>query len=92
MTTDTPDGARAAPVVELLYTPDCPHRDVARSLLDSCIEELGLHVAVVEREGDYLSPTILVDGIDVMPGARSESAACRLDVPSRQQILGALTP
>ena len=46
--------------VELLGTPDCPNLDAARALLESCITELGLALTVIDREGDFPSPTILV--------------------------------
>jgi hypothetical protein len=78
--------------VELLLAADCPHADRARELLSECLGRLGLAMEVQERTGDYPSPTILVDGVDVM--ARSAGGptiqACRLDVPTVEGIETAL--
>ena len=78
--------------VELLLAPDCPHAGSARAVLDECLDRLGLQVRVWERVGDYPSPTVLVDGIDVMTEAAGVPPvrACRLDVPSRSRVLAAL--
>ena len=42
--------------------------------------------------GDGPSPTVLVDGIDVMRPAAELSTArvCRIDVPTRERVLAAL--
>ncbi|ATY11613.1 alkylmercury lyase [Amycolatopsis sp. AA4] len=77
--------------VELLTAPDCPNAEAARSLVADCLAESGLDAAVVERIGRYRSPTILVDGTDVMGTAESVAGeACRLDVPTRERVLAAL--
>ena len=76
--------------IELLHVSDCPHVDAARALLRECLIELQLNVIIEEKEGAYPSPTILVDGIDVMGAPASQVAACRLDVPTRRRLLFAL--
>lgn len=76
--------------IELLHVSDCPHVDGARALLRECLIELQLNVTIEEKEGAYPSPTILVDGIDVMGAPASQVAACRLDVPTRRRLLLAL--
>jgi hypothetical protein len=80
--------------VELLLTPDCPHATAARAVLTDCLDQLGLEVQVWERVGDYPSPTILVDGVDVMTGTvgAPRRQACRLDVPTAPRVLVALRP
>ncbi|WP_037363436.1 hypothetical protein [Amycolatopsis orientalis] len=78
--------------VELLTAPDCPNAAEARALVAECVAESGLDAAVVERVGRYRSPTVLVDGVDVMGTAGSVAGdACRLDVPTRERVLAALT-
>jgi hypothetical protein len=79
--------------VELLVAPDCPNVPAARALLADCLRRLGLDVPVRERVGDHLSPTILVDGVDVMTGRRHPPSvrACRLDVPTATRVLTALS-
>jgi hypothetical protein len=78
--------------VELLVAPKCPHAPAARTLLASCLDRLGLATRVRERTGDYPSPTILIDGIDVMTGLPGvpRMRACRLDVPTASRVLVAL--
>jgi hypothetical protein len=78
--------------IELLLSPHCPNAAAARSLLAACLVRSGLDIEVQERVGDYPSPTILVDGVDVMtarPGAPARQA-CRLDVPTAEAVLAAL--
>jgi hypothetical protein len=50
--------------------------------------ELGLPPDVIEVVGDFPSPSVLVDGVDVMPGGGAVS--CRLDVPAADDIRAAL--
>jgi len=78
--------------VELLLTADCPHATAAHAVLADCLDQLGLDIAVRERVGDYPSPTILVDGVDVMTGTAGtpRMQACRLDVPTAPRVLAAL--
>jgi glutaredoxin len=81
---------RAMVEVELLSVPGCPHVEAARRLLEGCIEELHVRAHIDEKVGDYPSPTILIDGDDVMGSPLLFEAACRLDVPTRDRVLAAL--
>ena len=78
--------------VELLLGPQCPNAEAARSVLTACLRQLGLDMRVRERVGDYPSPTILIDGVDVMTGQRGAPTrqACRLDVPTAARVVAAL--
>ena len=78
--------------VELLLSADCPNASGARRVVADALDELGLAVAVDERVGDFPSPTVLVDGVDVMTDAVGvqPAQACRLDVPTRPRMLAAL--
>jgi hypothetical protein len=78
--------------VELLTAPDCPNAPAARALLTGCLHRLGLDVRVWERVGEFPSPTILVDGVDVMTGREGgpSMSVCRLDVPTEARVLAAL--
>ncbi|HEX6489502.1 MAG TPA: alkylmercury lyase [Candidatus Dormibacteraeota bacterium] len=76
--------------IELLTNPGCPHADAARRLLEQCLDELGLAAPVTERVGDFPSPTVVVNGADVMGAPSARGASCRLDPPSRERILAAL--
>jgi hypothetical protein len=78
--------------VELLLVPECPHGNAARELLTRCLAGLEWDIAVAERIGDFPSPTILVNGRDVMTGREltANVVACRLDVPTEPQLRAAL--
>jgi hypothetical protein len=86
------DGARAATAleVELLHVPNCPTVDETRALLKACLSELGLAAELKDREGPFPSPTIQVNGRDVMGPPVSLEASCRLDVPTRERLITAL--
>ena len=78
--------------VELLLGPQCPNAAAARSVLTACLRRLGLDLQVRELVGDYPSPSILVDGVDVMTAQRGAppKQACRLDLPTAPRVLAAL--
>ena len=76
--------------VELLSVAGCPHVDAARQLLNACVEELQIRAHIEEKVGAYPSPTIRVDGRDVMGSPPVFEAACRLDRPTRERVLAAL--
>jgi hypothetical protein len=76
--------------VELLRVPGCPNAEVARRLLHASINELGVDARVVERVGAYASPTLLVEGSEVMGRPTSGPAGCRLDLPTHDRVVAAL--
>jgi hypothetical protein len=81
----------AAPTVELLYFPGCPHHDAARELVEQIAAEAGIDanlrlrevtsVADAERIRFLGSPSVRVNGHDVEPGADDRDTftlACRV--------------
>jgi len=78
--------------VELLSAPGCPNAAAAKTAVSDCLTALGIDVPIIERVGSYASPTVLIDGIDVMrpDEGTPEGDACRLDLPTAQRILDAL--
>lgn len=77
--------------VELLHVPGCPHVEQARQLLRSCLVDLGLtNIPVDDREGYYPSPSIIVNGNDVIGAPPNAAASCRLDLPTRERVMSAL--
>jgi hypothetical protein len=78
--------------VELLQYEGCPLASTALRLVRQCLIDLGVPDPVLVRVGDYPSPTVLVNGTDVMGAAAEPSTArvCRLDVPTRERVLAAL--
>jgi phytanoyl-CoA hydroxylase len=80
-----------APWVQLLSVPDCPLVDRVRAALRHALSQSGINAAVQECVGAYPSPTVLIDGRDVVTGEPPASqACCRLDLPTAEDILAAL--
>jgi hypothetical protein len=77
-------------LVELRAVPDCPNLEAARRLLRACLVDAGLAVRVVERIGDYPSPSILIEGQDVTGADPDGPPACVLTLPTAVQIRAAL--
>jgi hypothetical protein len=78
--------------VELLHFEGCPLAPAAHRLVRQCLTAFDIPDPVLVRVGDWASPTVLVDGTDVMrPGAEPSTARmCRIDVPTRERVLAAL--
>jgi len=76
--------------ISILYHAGCPHAQPAIDLVRRCVAHLGLATAILENEGDHPSPTVLVDGLDVMGGHTPPGRYCRLDVPTEDRVLNAL--
>lgn len=79
-------------LIELHTSPGCPNAAPTRQLLVECLGAEGIEDPIIERVGAYPSPTVLVEGVDVMrPGEILRSGdACRLDLPTRERLLAAL--
>lgn len=84
--------------VEILYVAGCPHLAPTRQIVEQLLAERGLRMLVQSREvseqeagavqGFAGSPTVLVNGRDIEPGAAA-GMACRIyangaGVPSRE--------
>lgn len=81
----------AGVIVELRAVPDCPNLGATRAVLWACVAEAGLPLSViVERVGDFPSPSVLVDGVDVTGADPYGPAACVLAPPTSDQIRTAL--
>ncbi len=79
------------PRVELLFVAGCPSLNSVRTNIEECLRDAGIDAVVLEREGAFASPTLLIDGVDVVTGAPAQTpGSCRLDLPTRRQILAAL--
>ncbi|WP_406044988.1 alkylmercury lyase family protein [Micromonospora sp. NBC_00898] len=77
-------------IVELRSVPDCPNLASVREALYTSLAALGLPAEVTEVVGDYPSPSVLVNGVDVMGGVVDDGAACRLDLPTAEHLRAAL--
>lgn len=79
-------------LVELLHHRGCPRADETGEMLRDCLAGLGVEPPIIERVGRYASPTVLINGIDVMGRASASVPAdtCRLDLPTRERIVAAV--
>jgi hypothetical protein len=79
--------------VELLHHPGCRSAPAVHRLVQDCLAVLALPVSVRVRVGAYPSPTVLIDGADVMNPTRDvpPGHACRLDLPTRERLLAVMT-
>jgi len=78
--------------IELHTSPGCPNAAAAREVITKTLSALRIDASIIDRVGCYPSPTVLIDGVDVM---RPESGApvgyvCRLDPPTPQRVFDAL--
>jgi hypothetical protein len=78
--------------IQILHVPDCPNVETLRNLVQRSLATLGLIATIEQIEGPCLSPTLLINGVDVTSRPGNVDAACRLDLPTKKQILEALTP
>ena len=86
MTTDT-----ASPRVQILHVGDCPLVGGLRETVLRSLARAGCGAWIEELQGDYPSPTLLIDGIDIVTGRPVDPhPACRLDVPTEDQVVAAL--
>jgi hypothetical protein len=78
-------------IVELRSVADCPNLAPVRQVLYAALADLGLPHEVTELIGDYPSPSVLINGVDVMGRSAADGvAACRLDLPTRERVRAAL--
>lgn len=85
---DTDQAAR----IRILHVPDCPLVDRLISEVESRLTEASIREPVEVVVGDYPSPTLVVDGLDVATGAPvAGEPRCRLDLPTTDQIRAALS-
>ncbi|MGE0397053.1 MAG: alkylmercury lyase [Kofleriaceae bacterium] len=76
--------------IELHYFVGCPQITKTRSLLKYCLAELGLEVPILELVGNYPSPTIIIDGEDIMGEPVLRGRSVRLDVPTHAELIASL--
>ena len=81
---------KANVLVELRAVPDCPNLAATRDLLTACLIEAGLPPMIIERLGDFPSPSVLIDGVDVTGADPHGPPMCVLRPPTADQIRTAL--
>lgn len=78
--------------IEILQVPACPLVSRVRETVARALARLEIRAEITEVVGDYPSPTLLIDSRDVTGRGRDECSACRLDLPTEEQVLAALRP
>jgi hypothetical protein len=76
--------------IQILHVADCPLVGRVRQDLQEFLGRAGIDALIEELEGRYPSPTLLVGGRDVTERPPGAGPACRLDLPSRDQISRAI--
>lgn len=87
------NGERTHPpvAVQLLQVPDCPLVEGVRESVRKSARTLGIEVDITDIVGEHPSPTVVIDGRDVVAGhPPTGDASCRLDRPTAEQIAAAL--
>ena len=76
--------------ISILHVPDCPLVGKLRARLESALKDASSAALIEEIEGPYSSPTLLIDG-RALPGFPLEAhAACRIELPTQQEIVSAV--
>lgn len=91
---DRDDRSTVSPPVQiqLLHLPHCPLVDRVRATLRTSLAKTNVPVLIEEIEGPYPSPTLLIQGRDVTGRTAVSAPSCRLDLPTEEQVLAALSP
>ena len=68
------------PRVELIYFVGCPHIEAARKQLRAALEEAALPAEWIESDDarGYGSPSILINGVDVLGAEPGAGSSCRV--------------
>jgi hypothetical protein len=74
----------------ILHVPGCPNVGRLRTDLEAALASVGASGVIEKVEGPYPSPTLLIDGTDVTGRELGTEATCRLDLPTRDQIVSAM--
>ena len=68
-------------LIEILSSPGCPNAAAAHEMLVDGLAVVGINTAIIERVGPFPSPSVLIDGTDVMrPDRPPTGDFCRLDL------------
>lgn len=88
---DEPDQTGPVVHVQLLHVPDCPLVEQVKATLRRSLSKTDVGARIEQVEGPYPSPTLLIGGIDVTGRTPAAGPSCRLDLPTEDQVLAALT-
>jgi hypothetical protein len=74
----------------ILHVPDCPLVDRLRATVQSALKTVEIEANIEEMEGAFASPTLLVDGVEVSESSFHDGPSCRLELPTKGDVLAAL--
>ncbi len=77
--------------IQICHVPDCPLTERLMARVAAALQQCQIQAEVEEFEGDLPSPTLLIDGKDVQEGLVEPGIACRLELPTQEQIVAALS-
>ncbi|MGH8994557.1 MAG: hypothetical protein ACRDYB_00710 [Acidimicrobiales bacterium] len=76
--------------ISILHVSDCPSIGHVRTILKAALESVGATAVVEEIEGGYSSPTLLVNGVEVDGYPLGSDPACRIHLPTHEEIATAI--
>lgn len=77
--------------LQILQVPDCPLVGRLVDEVQACLADCDVREQVEIVVGDYPSPTLVLDGMDVATGLPVRAGSCcRFDLPSSEQIRDAV--
>ncbi len=76
--------------ISILHVPDCPSVGRLRAEVERALERTGISAVIEEIEATLLSPTLLINGAEVDGYPVGSDPACRIDVPTHEQIADAI--
>lgn len=80
----------AAVRIQILQVPGCPLVGRVRETVQRVLARGRVRAEIEELVGDYPSPSLLIDDRDVTGRSPGECSACRLDLPTEDQVVAAL--
>jgi hypothetical protein len=76
--------------ISILHVPDCPSIGRVRETVQMALRSVGATAVVEEVEGEYPSPTLLIDGVTVDGYPLGSDPACRINLPTHEEIATAI--
>jgi hypothetical protein len=76
--------------IVILQVPGCPMVEGLRETVRRALERCKVRAEIEDLVGDYPSPTLLINGLDVTGSQWADCSVCRLDLPTEDQVIAAL--
>ena len=76
--------------IVILQVPHCPLGDQVRATVNASMTTARIDATIEKTEGVFASPTLLIDGVEVIGATFHDTPSCRLDLPREENVLVAL--